>query len=349
MVNPLLTVIVPVYGVEKYLDRCMDSIVNQTYRNLEIIMVDDKSPDGSPQMCDRWAELDSRVKVVHKTVNEGLGYARNTGMQHATGDFISFVDSDDYLDLDIYRKMIETALERGADIVYMGLKRQQPDGAFSTIAVDAEIEYDGDMKKHILEYIPGATPSPYLISVCIGLFRREVVKSNLFISEREAVSEDFDWTLRAILGSKKVCRIPSVGYYYCYNNASISHSYNYNDINRIIRSGEIIRDILKSAGAESLSGTYLFLRLLNYQRFDIFGYRMKIKEIRHAVGIIMRNDRYFELLSFNPPKLSRWALRMMYRVQRTRCVTLNLLYGWFDRNVVCDKLGIPRLFKKKKI
>ena len=93
----LISVIVPVYKVEKYLDRCVESIVNQTYKNLEIILVDDGSPDNCPAMCDAWAKKDSRIKVIHKE-NGGLSDARNAGMRLASGEYICFVDSDDWMD-----------------------------------------------------------------------------------------------------------------------------------------------------------------------------------------------------------------------------------------------------------
>lgn len=106
----LLSVIIPIYNVEQYLDRCMESIVNQTYKNLEIIMVDDGSPDNCPKLCDEWAKRDNRIIVIHKQ-NGGLSDARNMGLSIATGEYIAFVDSDDFVDLDMYRTMIE-ALER---------------------------------------------------------------------------------------------------------------------------------------------------------------------------------------------------------------------------------------------
>jgi len=90
----LISVIVPIYKVEEYLDRCVRSIAEQTYTNLEIILVDDGSPDGCPAMCDRWAEKDSRIKVIHKE-NGGLSDARNAGLRIAMGEYISFIDSDD--------------------------------------------------------------------------------------------------------------------------------------------------------------------------------------------------------------------------------------------------------------
>ena len=88
------SVVLPIYNVEKYLNRCLDSVMNQTYKRLEIILVDDGSPDNCPQMCDDWARADNRIKVVHKK-NAGLGEARNSGLHVATGDYIALLDSDD--------------------------------------------------------------------------------------------------------------------------------------------------------------------------------------------------------------------------------------------------------------
>ena len=115
-----ISVIVPVYKVEEYLDRCVKSIVEQTHKNLEIILVDDGSPDNCPAICDSWAEKDRRIKVIHKE-NGGLCSARNAGMDIATGDFIGFVDSDDVIDCDMYQLLIENAVSSGADISRCGI------------------------------------------------------------------------------------------------------------------------------------------------------------------------------------------------------------------------------------
>lgn len=109
--SPLISVIVPIYKVEKYLAKCVDSITNQTYKNLEIILVDDGSPDNCPALCDNLAKTDKRIKVIHKT-NGGLSDARNVGIENSTGELITFVDSDDYLNLNfietLYNNMIQT-------------------------------------------------------------------------------------------------------------------------------------------------------------------------------------------------------------------------------------------------
>lgn len=111
----LISVIVPIYKVEAYLDRCVRSIVDQTYPNLEIILVDDGSPDSCGAICDAWAERDSRIKVIHKE-NGGLSDARNAGMEFAQGELISFIDSDDSIEPDFLEKLYHSLTSRGADI-----------------------------------------------------------------------------------------------------------------------------------------------------------------------------------------------------------------------------------------
>lgn len=114
--NPLISIIVPIYKVEKYLERCVESLLNQTYTNLEIILVDDGSPDNCPVMCEEFAKKDSRIRVVHKK-NGGLSDARNVGLEVATGEYIGFIDSDDYVDVNMYQDMITNALKYNAQIV----------------------------------------------------------------------------------------------------------------------------------------------------------------------------------------------------------------------------------------
>ena len=113
--NPLISVIVPIYKVEEYLDKCVDSIVNQTYTNLEIILVNDGSPDNCPKMCDEWSKKDSRIKVIHKE-NGGLSDARNAGIDIANGDYITFIDSDDYIELNYVEFLYNNLIQNNADI-----------------------------------------------------------------------------------------------------------------------------------------------------------------------------------------------------------------------------------------
>lgn len=113
--SPLVSVVVPVYKVEQYLHKCVESILRQTYRNLEIILIDDGSPDSCPDICDNYADKDSRVRVIHKE-NGGLSDARNAGLKIATGEWVSFVDSDDWVEPDFIATLLEVAQKNSADI-----------------------------------------------------------------------------------------------------------------------------------------------------------------------------------------------------------------------------------------
>lgn len=115
-----ISVIIPVYKVEKYLDKCIQSVINQTYKNLEIILVDDGSPDNCGKICDRYAENDNRIKVIHKQ-NGGLSDARNVGLKSATGDYIGFVDSDDYISEYMYEKLYELITINNTDVSCCGV------------------------------------------------------------------------------------------------------------------------------------------------------------------------------------------------------------------------------------
>ena len=126
--NGLISVIVPIYGVEKYLPECIESVTRQTYDNLQIILVDDGSRDGCGAICDRYARTDNRIVVVHQE-NGGAAAARNAGLRLAQGDYISFLDGDDYLEPDAYENMLAAMEEHGADIVHGGFRYVYVDGA----------------------------------------------------------------------------------------------------------------------------------------------------------------------------------------------------------------------------
>lgn len=138
--SELISVIVPVYRVEDYLDRCIKSIVNQTYQNLEIILVDDGSPDQCPKICDMWSRKDSRIWVIHKE-NGGVSSARNAGLRIATGDWISFVDSDDWIHPQFFETLHLQATKRpSANIIAVNMDRVKEEKPYSAIKPE-EIEF----------------------------------------------------------------------------------------------------------------------------------------------------------------------------------------------------------------
>ena len=135
-----ISIIIPVYNVEAYLDRCIQSVIHQTYQNLEIILVDDGSTDHSPQMCDAYAQIDERIKVVHKS-NGGLSDARNAGLMVATGTYIGYVDSDDWIELEMYERMYAACIEHQAELAVCRYRNEYTTKG-SSMSVDSALESD---------------------------------------------------------------------------------------------------------------------------------------------------------------------------------------------------------------
>lgn len=214
MFEPLISVIVPVYNVEPYLDRCVKSIVNQTYRNLEIILVDDGSPDNCPQMCDAWAKRDERVKVIHKE-NGGLSDARNAGMAIASGELMGFVDSDDLIREDMYRLLYDDMLENDSDISVCGVKMIWDDGSPERMLTGegcCVLETEEAMLAVIKE---DRLKQP----VWYKLYKTELVKNILFPVGR--YHEDVFWTYQAVGMAKRVSIFDEPCYYYRQHGGSI--------------------------------------------------------------------------------------------------------------------------------
>ena len=225
---PLISVIIPIYKVEKYLDFCMETIVNQTYTNLEIIMVDDESPDNCPVMCESWAKKDPRIKVIHKK-NGGLGFARNSGLDIVTGKYVAFIDSDDYIDLTMIEKLYHSLGD--SDTVYCGLNRVFPDGNKKAV----ESLYDGqtfsgdEIVDNVLLRMLGNIPEKddnryFYMSVWHALYSMDIInKYNVrFPSERKFMSEDISFHVDYLAHSQKVTCIGDCLYNYRVNYSSLS-------------------------------------------------------------------------------------------------------------------------------
>lgn len=227
MNNPLVTVVVPVYNVEKYLDRCVESIVNQTYKKLEIILVDDGSPDKCPQMCDEWAKKDSRIKVIHKK-NAGAGMARNTGIEEASGRYLLFVDSDDYIDLKTVEKCMFSLEKTQADVVMFGRFSVSADGTVKETPVVTD-EYYFSGNQVVDDILPGlfVHERGIGISSCNKMYDLQLIKEKniKYKSEREILSEDAIFNLEFFAYVKSVSIIPESFYYYFKNENSFSRSY----------------------------------------------------------------------------------------------------------------------------
>lgn len=210
----LISIIVPVYNVEQYLDRCVESIVNQTYQNLEIILVDDGSPDACPALCDAWAEKDSRIRVIHKP-NGGLSDARNAGMAVATGEFISFIDSDDWVAPQFYEKLLEVIKRDGSDIAACSVEMVWEDNPTSRMLTESVncILNRHEAQAELLEEAKLKQPVWY------KLYRASAIEDIPFAKGK--YHEDVFWSYQAIGAAQRVSVIDYVGYYYWQRTGSI--------------------------------------------------------------------------------------------------------------------------------
>lgn len=202
----LVSVIVPVYKVEQYLNKCVESIVNQSYTNLEIILVDDGSPDNCPRMCDEWARKDTRIKVIHKA-NGGLSDARNAGLKIATGEYIGFVDSDDWISSDMYELLYDQIVNDNADISACGVVCVFADGTQNTLTSTfcGSLNNFEAMRAIVAEDI---LKQP----VWYKLYKRHLIDGLHFPLGK--YHEDVFWSYKAISKAKKVSIINTVCYYY---------------------------------------------------------------------------------------------------------------------------------------
>lgn len=210
----LISIIVPIYKVEPYLNKCVQSIVDQTYENLEIILVDDGSPDNCPAICDAWAAKDSRVKVIHKE-NGGLSDARNAGLAIAKGDYVAFVDSDDYIEPAFIADLHAALSRTGADIAECGVSYVDESGnvlRHRPAAPERELDRIGALRKLVLE-------EGVYQTVWNKLYRREMIDGILF--EKGKYHEDDFWTYQVFDRMEKLVLVDKPLYNYLQRGGSI--------------------------------------------------------------------------------------------------------------------------------
>lgn len=263
---PQISVIVPVYNVELYLDRCIQSLVNQSFSDLEIILVDDKSTDNSGRMCDQYAKLDSRIRVIHRDTNGGLGHTRNSGLELASGKYVSFLDSDDYVDLCLYEKVYKECEDNNLEICFYRCRRVNSYGNvyLSNYNPNEHLIKTKEGSLELLLLMLGEDPystdieriSDMSVSVCMALYRLDVIRNNnvVFESEREMASEDLIFHLNLIPKIERIKVLPNVYYNYFVNTNSIST--NYDDI-KLLRFIKLLEYLKKELPIIYPDGKYL--------------------------------------------------------------------------------------------
>lgn len=348
MKKGLVSIVLPIYNVEKYLNRCMDSVVNQTYKNLEIIMVDDGSTDACSQMCDEWLIKDARVKVVHKE-NQGLGMARNTGIENATGEYVCFFDSDDYIANDTIERLYDMATRESADIVTFGFHVVDKNGSItSTVLPDTEKEsYVGDEIEEI--FLPDLiSKNPHTgketklwMSAWASMFSLKLISEIewKFVSEREVISEDVYSLLWLYKSVNKVCVLPIALYHYCENDT--------NSLTRIFRKDRYQRLKFfyeKSIAAcdeldyseeikERLAYPFLGSTFGAMKRIAIsdYGYREKLRAMK---GIVCDDTFHRVVMKLELSKESITRKILFYLLRKKHTIVSYYLFLWQGRKTL---------------
>lgn len=265
-----VSIIVPVYKVEKYLNACLQSITGQTYSNLEIILIDDGSPDNCPQICDEWRQNDARIKVIHQE-NLGVSVARNRAIESVSGEYILFVDSDDWIETNMVEVLVDRMESSTDDIdaVFFGYIEVDEDG--NSIRKIAPQHNEIVNRNRGVELIFGE----YGTFLWNKMFRTKLIDSNSFFDQKLKIGEDELWMVDALKKSKRILLISNQLYYYRRRMDGASNDYNLNSkrLSEITAQQKTLKSI-EDYGSETLTNLvncrlyycgYKIMRLAYYQ------------------------------------------------------------------------------------
>ena len=237
--DPIISIIVPIYNVGKYLPKCIESILNQTFKNFELILVNDGSTDNSGVVCDDYAKKDTRIKIIHKS-NGGVSSARNAGLYVAKGEYIGFVDPDDYIDKNMYEKLYRLCIDNNSDIAICRFNREINGKIQNKESTEEIIELNN--MEAMNELFKG---NLYRFSLCNKLFSKKCFNDVLFPEGR--IHEDLSTTYKLFANSKKAVYIDYYGYIYVKReNSILTSTYNEKRLQAFIAWDEIIEFIDKN-------------------------------------------------------------------------------------------------------
>lgn len=289
--TPQISIIVPVYKVEDTLVKCIETLINQTISDIEIILVDDGSPDNSGYICDQYALKDERIKVIHKE-NGGLASARNAGLDIARGEFIGFVDSDDYISLNMYEKMYKKINELEADICICGYYTVRNDKYIShKIGIDKNFLNKEEIIEKLVKPLIGndLEHNDEIVGfVWRNLYKKELICSSRFKSEEIYFAEDEVFNIDAYYKSRKVCLLDEPLYYYQYNANSLSNKYRPRLWNKLINLLEYKKDV-----ANQINIIDEIEERLNNQLIKMI--IISIKNIKHSNCTLSQKHRLDEI------------------------------------------------------
>lgn len=319
----LISVIVPVYKVEAYLDRCVQSIVDQTYTNLEIILVDDGSPDRCPQMCDEWAKRDNRIRVIHQK-NRGSGAARNAALDVARGELIAFVDSDDYVAPNLYEHLY-ALLTQGAEIAECDYIEVLNDNAsFNSEKCKTRIYTVTEaLKEHIQDHL-------FRQLIWNKLYCRKVINQVRFPQDR--IIDDEFWTYRVIANANKLIYTSCCMYAYRQQDESIMHqTYSMKRMQAVeahVERHEFIRENIPALCEQSLVRLWFDCRYHGQMAILTLNDQEQERAFDYLHSVIRRFPLAWQTVLRQKPKEVLWLLIEKLSL-RTVCKIRNALHIGF--------------------
>lgn len=342
--HELVSVIVPVYNVYKYLPNCVKSILKQTYKDIEIVLVDDESPDECGALCDEYAQRYENIKVVHRK-NGGLGIARNTGIENATGNYIAFVDGDDFIGRDHIENLMTCLRKTQSDACYGGYRQQA--GEKYTIkenplknAVYERTDVIKEFLPHLFGKLDYHTTDDVQMSVCMGIYSRNIMeKHNIrFHSERELISEDLIFNVDFLEHVTKVCTTDSCEYYYRYTEGSLSKSFREDRLDKQTVFTEYVINLTKNIGIFDLCEQRIYSTYLAWVRAIIQGEQQKYRNVGLKKSIsniknICNNPFVVEICSKYDESNLTPKLKLMHRLIKEKLYYLLWLISYVKSKI----------------
>lgn len=337
-----VSVVVPVYNVEKYLNRCVKSIQNQTLKEIEIILVNDGSTDHSGAMCDEFATLDERIQVIHKE-NGGLTSAWKAGVERAQSDFVGFVDSDDWIDLDMFEKLYEKAVETNADLTICGLVYEFEDGVTKSKTESSKLVGKLYERKEIESKIfPtllsdgsffGRTIQPARVT---KLYKRQIILDNIkYCSDRVSIGEDLQLTFPVLCDAKRVLMIENYfPYHYWINANSMTGKHDENYVGKIAETMNQLLNISVQKNVFDFStqiiNDFLCLTILGIKNEIMRNYKAGFSKVIKNLKKIFNMPEVREAIeTYDMPKLSMaekiYIQLIKYRLYRI-CFLITFLF-----------------------
>lgn len=326
-----LSIVIPVYNSENYIQRCLESIVSQTFKNLEIIIVNDGSTDKSLEIINEFAQSDNRIRVINKT-NGGVSSARNRGIREANGRYIGFIDSDDYVEREMYEKMYSLANERDVDMVICGRRMEYPGGrqVFLLPNLPEDKIFEDDLKKEYI-YKEFINMDDKFSSVFTKIYRTEVLISNdIYFDEQININEDWLFNIKAFTYAKRIAVINKPYHNYMVENmSSLSRKYR-SDFDTVFK--RKYEKLIEYMSEWEIYNDSMLIKLNTSYCYYLAFSAINIFDMRNSIKLKEKFKKVRDIMELKPLDASvdykNWRLSHKFKIWCVRHNQATLLYVW---------------------